>query len=336
MQNHPPQSPTRRNFVQTLAAASASLLAPACRTVPPKTEATTGISATPIIDAHQHLWDLEKLHLPWLQNANPKIAKTFSPSDYKAATEGLSIRAVYMEVAVAENQLDWEAQLLQDLIQSNSTQTFAAVLSGRPASPDFPDYLNRCMDRRLLKGIRRILHDPETPRGTCLEQDFIQGIRLLGKKELTFDLCIRPRELRDVVTLATECPDTQFILDHCGNADAKAFQANPQAKPAHTASEWQRSMEAIAKKPNVACKISGIIEPMSAGWTPEDLAPIVNHCLDAFGSDRVLFSSNWPVCLLGGSLRQWVDALAKITENRPQSDRTKLWADNAKRIYKLV
>jgi L-fuconolactonase len=335
MRNHSPTNISRGDFLTTLAAASAAVLSPACKTL--RTEVTSHPEAphSRIIDAHQHLWDLEQLHLPWLQKADPKIAKSFSPADYRAATEGLPIRAVYMEVAVAEDQLDWEARLLQELIQSQSTQTFAAVLSGRPASPDFADYLERCMDKGMLKGIRRILHDPETPRGTCLEADFLKGIRLLGEKKLTFDVCIRPRELRDVVTLATECPDTQFVLDHCGNADSKAFQANPAAKPAHTAVEWQKSMEAIAKRPNVACKISGVVEPMSAGWTPEDLAPVVNHCLDTFGSDRVLFSSNWPVCLLGGTLRQWVDALAKITASRPATDRAKLWADNASRIYGL-
>jgi predicted TIM-barrel fold metal-dependent hydrolase len=94
-------------------------------------------------------------------------------------------------------------------------------------------------------------------------------------------------------------------------------------------------MEAIAKMPNVACKISGIIEPMSAGWTTEDLEPIINHCFDHFGPERVLFSSNWPVCLLGGSLHAWVNALAQVTARRPASERAKLWAENAKRIYRL-
>lgn len=330
-----PEHPNRREAIRTLAAASAGFLASACKTLHPGAKPVSSAPSSLIIDAHQHLWDLDQLHLPWLQEADPKIAKNFLPGDYQQATEGLPVRAVYMEVAVADDQLDWEAKLVQDLIASKSSQTFAAVLSGRPAEPDFGDYLDRCMDKGTLKGIRRILHVPETPRGTCLEAEFIKGVQLLGKRDLTFDVCIRARELPDLVKLASECPDTQFVLDHCGNADPKAFQSNPASKPAHSAAEWLKSMEAIARKPNVACKISGIIEPMSAGWAPEDLAPVVNHCLDAFGSDRVLFSSNWPVCLLGGSLRQWVDALAKITENRSAEDRAKLWAGNATRIYKL-
>jgi L-fuconolactonase len=337
MKKTAPTAITRRSFVHAFTAATALEMLSACRSIPEHSakKAPPLAPHESIVDAHQHLWDLNHLELPWLQKADPKIAKSFLPAAYKEATEGLPVRTVYMEVAVAENQLEREAKWVEELITSGTSQTMAAILSGRPSDPQFGEYLSRCMDRKLLKGIRRILHDPETPRGTCLEADFIRGVRLLGERNLTFDVCIRPRELRDVVTLASECPDTQFILDHCGNADPKAFQTNPKAKPNHTALEWQRSMEAIAKKPNVACKISGIIEPMASGWDVEDLAPVVNHCLDLFGSDRVLFSSNWPVCLLGGSLRQWVDALAQITANRPANDRAKLWSENAARIYKL-
>jgi L-fuconolactonase len=329
---------TRRDFLQALTALSATHLFSACQSVTGRSGKSVETKAPYrlIVDAHQHLWDLNELELPWLQKADPRIAKTFLSDAYQEATEGLPVRAMYMEVAVADTQLEREAKWIEGLITSGTTQTVAAVLSGRPSHPEFAEYLDRCMDQTLLKGIRRILHDADIPRGTCLEPDFIRGIQLLGKKGLTFDVCIRPRELRDVVTLASECPETQFVLDHCGNGDPKAFQTSPKAKPNHSAAEWQRSIEAIAKKPNVACKISGVMEPMSEGWTAEDLAPVVNHCLDAFGSDRVLFSSNWPVCLLGGSLRQWVDALALITANRPETDRSKLWAENAKRIYKLT
>jgi L-fuconolactonase len=241
-----------------------------------------------------------------------------------------------MEVDVAEDNLDLEAEALRRLCASGSSQTFAAILGGRPASDRFEEYLKRHSEGGFLKGLRRVLHNPETPRGLCLERDFVHGIRALGKHGLTFDLCMRAGELSDAASLAAECPDTTLILDHCGNVDAKAFMKSPPSAPSHRAEDWQRAIERLALKRNVHCKISGVIESMPPGWTAEQIAPAVNHCLDAFGPDRVVFGSNWPVCLLGGPLKSWVKALGEIVSVRPQAERAKLWAENAKRIYRLV
>jgi L-fuconolactonase len=288
-----------------------------------------------IIDTHQHLWDTRKQQLPWLSGAPEVLRRNYQPAEYEAATEGLPVRALYMEVDVAETHLDEEAEALRRLCSAKSSQTFAAVLGGRPSSERFEDYLKRHGEGGFLKGIRRVLHTPETPRGLCLEKDFVRGIRSLGKQGLTFDLCMRPGELNDAAALAAECPDTTLVLDHCGNADPKAFLKSPSSQPAHRAQDWQRAIERLALQRNVHCKISGVIEGMPEGWTPEQLSPVVNHCLDAFGPDRVVFGSNWPVCLLGGSLRSWVKALGEIVAVRPPAERAKLWAHNARRIYRL-
>ena len=288
-----------------------------------------------ILDTHQHLWDTRKQQLPWLAGAPEILRRNYLSEDYAAATEGLPVRALYMEVDVAEAHLNEEAEALRRLCASKSSQTFAAILGGRPSSAQFEDYLKKHSEGGFLKGLRRVLHTPETPRGLCLEKDFVRGIRALGKQGLTFDLCMRPGELNDAAALAAECPDTTLVLDHCGNADTKAFLKAPPSQPAHRAEDWQRAIDRVALKRNVHCKISGVIESLPAGWTPEQLSPVVNHCLDAFGPDRVVFGSNWPVCLLGGSLRSWVKALGEIVSARPPAERAKLWADNAKRIYRL-
>lgn len=315
---------SRRSFVQTLGLATVAL--PAAFAAEPVPE---------ILDTHQHLWDIRKQHLPWLSGAPEVLRRNYLPADYAAATEGLPIRALYMEVDVAEGSLNEEAELLRRLCASGSSQTFAAILGGRPASEQFEEYLRRHIDGGFLKGVRRVLHTPDTPRGLCLKQDFVKGVRTLGKLGLTFDLCMRPGELGDAAALAAECPDTVLVLDHCGNADAKAFMKTPPQEPAHRAEDWQRAIERLALKRNVHCKISGVIESLPGGWSTEQLSPVVNHCLDAFGPDRVVFGSNWPVCLLGGTMRSWVKALGEIVAARPPAERAKLWAENARRIYRL-
>jgi L-fuconolactonase len=110
---------------------------------------------------------------------------------------------------------------------------------------------------------------------------------------------------------------------------------SPPGEPAHRAEDWQRAIERLALKRNVHCKISGVIESLPGGWTTEQISPVVNHCLDTFGPDRVVFGSNWPVCLLGGTLRNWVKALGEIVAARAPAERSKLWAENALRIYRL-
>ena len=144
------------------------------------------------------------------------------------------------------------------------------------------------------------------------------------------------RELKDGVKLTELCPDTRFIVDHCGNADPKAFAAQPDGgKPSHDPDAWKRDMDALAKRSNVICKISGIVASAPKGWTAADLAPIVNHCLDAFGPDRVVFGGDWPVCLKGARIANGCWPCAKIVAGRPAADQRKLWHDNAVRFYGL-
>jgi L-fuconolactonase len=149
---------------------------------------------------------------------------------------------------------------------------------------------------------------------------------------------MRSKELSDGAKLAALCPETRFIVDHCGNADPMAFRPAKadRGSSQRAADEWKRGIDRLAALPNVICKISGIIARLPPGGDAHDLAPIVDYCLEAFGPDRVVFGSDWPVCLKGGSLRTWVDMLGEIIATRPAIDRTKLWSANAVRHYRLT
>ncbi len=289
----------------------------------------------PIIDTHQHLWDLKKFRLPWLKK-NEALARSYLPDDYRAATGELEkselappskvVKAVYMEVDVEPVQQNEEAEYLIELCKSGKTPTVAAVISGRPASPDFGTYLKPFRDSKYIKGIRQVLHVPETPAGYCLDKAFIAGVRQLGTHGLSFDLCMRNADLPDAVKLIDACPDTRFILDHCGNADV---QSKDRTK-------WKKDMEAVAKRKNVVGKVSGFIASAKKGeWKVDDLAPIVNHTLEVFGPDRVMFGGDWPVCTLTATYRQWVDALRAIVRDRKAEEQRKLFHDNAERFYGL-
>lgn len=290
-----------------------------------------------IIDTHQHLWNLDNLNLPWLKDAAPILKRSYNPEDYEAAIKGLNVRTVYMEVDVDTHDHDKEADYVTGLCEKATSLTRAAVIGGRPASDQFEAYIKRHLRTGKVRGVRQVLHG-DTPAGYCLAEPFVRGVRLLGKNGLMFDLCLRAVDLRDGIQLSEKCPDTNFVLDHCGNADVKAFNADLRGDqaPSHNVDAWKRDIETISKRPNVVCKISGIVASAPAGWKPEHLAPIVDHCLDSFGPDRVVFGGDWPVCLMGSSLRGWIDALKTIIANRPMDAQEKLWSGNAQRIYKLA
>jgi L-fuconolactonase len=296
--------------------------------------ATTGVQAQqhskgnremiPIIDTHQHLWDLTIFRLPWQQN-NAKLARSFVMRNYLEATAGLNVvKSIYMEVDVEPSQQPAEADHVIAICQRGDTPMAAAVISGRPSSDGFKDYITRYKQSPFIKGVRQVLHVPGTPPGYCLDDRFVQGIRLLGTLGLSFDICCRSTDLHDAAKLIDACPDTRFILDHCGNASVRTKDLAP----------WRTDIESIARRKNVVCKVSGIVASAAPDpWTADDLAPIINHVLDTFGPDRVMFGGDWPVCTLAATYRQWVEALRAIVATRSQDDRRKLFHDNAATFY---
>ncbi len=149
----------------------------------------------------------------------------------------------------------------------------------------------------------------------------------LGKAGLSFDLTMRSAELGDACKLTAACPDTLFIVDHCGNASVRSKDLGG----------WRADIAKLAARKNVVCKVSGIVASAAPDpWTVADLAPIVNHVMDEFGPERVVFGGDWPVCTLAATLRQWVEALHAIVADRPASEQTKIFHENASRIYRLA
>lgn len=331
----------RRRFLKSSLAASSMLgLAAASRpaAAQPATNPVAEEKPLPrgkIVDTHQHLWSVGEAMPPWLEGASEILRREYQSTQYLAASEGLDISAIYMEVDVAPQNHVAEAEQILALIAGGKSPTQAAVIGGRPAAAEFSAYVKKFAGNKAIKGVRQVLHGASTPRGYCLQPDFVRGVRLLGEHNLMYDLCMRPAELADAEQLISQVPETHFVLDHCGNADVTAFRADVE-RPTHDPAQWKRDIEQIAKHANVTCKISGIIARAPAGWQPADLAAVINHCLDCFGPQRVVFGSDWPVCRLGASLLDWVSALHVVIADRPEAEQRSLWADNAQRIYRLV
>lgn len=296
-----------------------------------KKEATVTLESMPIIDPHQHLWDLSKLKLTWLNGDDSKsLNRNFVMADYVKATDGLNVvKAVYMEVDADPAYHDAEAEYVIDICKRGDSPTVAAVISGRPNSKEFKNYISKYAKNPYIKGVRQILHAPTAERGLCNQPQFVESIQLLGDLGLCFDLCMRSGEIVDGVKLVEKCPKTRFVVDHCGNMDV-------QSKDSSERETWMQGMRHMAQLPNTVCKISGIIVTANKEhWKPADLAPNVNFCLDTFGEDRVFFAGDWPVCTMTASYRDWLNALKTIVRDRSPEFQRKLFHDNAAKFYGL-
>ncbi|MGL6094869.1 MAG: amidohydrolase family protein [Fimbriiglobus sp.] len=281
----------------------------------------------PVIDTHQHLWDLTALKLGWATPGHP-LAQNFTPKEYAEAIAGLNVvKSVYMEVDVVPADQQKEADYVVGLSASGKTTTVAAVVGGHPASDGFPKYITQFQGSKSVKGVRQVLHVDATPSGYSLDPKFVNGVQLLGELGLSFDLCIRPGELPNAAKLVDQCPGTRFILDHCGNPQATWTAAEWDA--------WRADLAALATRKNVVSKVSGfVVNGWEKGkWKPDDLAPAVNGTIEAFGWDRVMFGGDWPVVTLAGSYRDWLTALRQIIADRPEADQKKLLHDNAVKQY---
>lgn len=278
-----------------------------------------------IVDTHQHLWDTNLFHYSWLASV-PSLNRSFRMPDYLAAAKELNVvKSVHVEADVDEPFMLDETRHVLALADQPDTPLESIVACARPESEGFKAYLDKIAGHPRLKGIRRVLHTQPDDIGQGVT--FISNVAALSGYGLSFDICVLARQLPIAIQLASKCPDVVFILDHCGVPQVKEKNLDP----------WRAHITEIAKFSNVSCKISGLVAYANpSSWTVEDLRPFVNHVIAAFGWNRVLFGSDWPVCTLSASYERWVKALQMITQDAGEANHKKLFHDNAVRIYRLT
>ena len=278
-----------------------------------------------IIDTHQHLWDLDLFRYAWLGNL-PALNRSFRMDDYRAAASGLHIaKSVHLEADVDEAFMQAETHHILQLADQPDNVLEGVVACARPENKDFHSYLDKIVGHAKLKGIRRILHTQPDELGQG--ETFIRNVGTLAERGLSFDICVLQRQLPIAIRLVSRCPAVQFVLDHCGVPLVKEQQFEP----------WRAHIREIAQFSNVVCKISGIVayaDPQN--WTADHLRPYVEHVLECFGWGRVMFGSDWPVCTLSATYRQWVEVLLSITRSSGEANQQKLFHDNAERVYRLA
>ena len=272
------------------------------------------------IDSHQHFWNYNAERDNWIDESMSVIKKDFSPEDLFPILKKNNIDGC---VAIQTGQSEQETHFLLDLAKQYS------FIKGVVGWIDLCDenvekriaYFN---ENKLLKGFRHIIQTEK--KGFLLRKEFQNGLHQLGKFKLTYDLLILPNQLNAAIKLVSLFPDQVFILDHL---------AKPRiSKPLE--SNWVNHIKMLATHNNVMCKISGMVtETEKFKWNQTDFIPFLDIIIDAFGVDRLLFGSDWPVCLLAASYEQVVKINKEYFKNFSEEERDKIFGENAQRIYNL-
>jgi predicted TIM-barrel fold metal-dependent hydrolase len=277
-----------------------------------------------IIDTHQHLIYPEQFSYSWCKDLPALADKSFRLEEYRAAAKDTGItQTLFMESGVDEPHTKAETDLFLQLATRPDSGIVGVLATCRLEREDFPAYLESILHPKL-KGLRRILH--VVPDELSQSSLFAKNLALLARHQLTFDLCLLARQLPIGAKLVRQFPQQQFILDHCGVPDIQAGALDP----------WRQHIRDLAQFPNLVCKLSGVVAYCDpARVTTEVIRPYVEHCLECFGWERVVFGSDWPVCNTTASLGSWVEIIKGIVAQESSANQEKLFAGNAERIYRL-
>jgi L-fuconolactonase len=277
------------------------------------------------VDAHHHVWDLTVGDQAWL-DAEPfaPIRRNFTIDDLapEAKAAGITATVVVQTIAdpaetpellrlAADHDLIAAVTGWVDLTSATVRDDLAALRSG-PGG-------------QRLKAIRHLVQDEPDPRWLC-RADVRRGLRAVADSGLAYELLLKPIHLPAAIGTVADLPDARFVVDHC----AKPFVAARSLEP------WASQIDELAGHDNVVCKLSGLVTEASwADWTVDDLRPYVDVVLDSFGPQRLMFGSDWPVCLLASSYARWVATVDELIAPLGPAERDAITAGTARRLYHL-
>lgn len=273
------------------------------------------------IDAHHHLWRYTPEEYGWINEQMEVLRRDFLPKDLKPLLDGAGIAgAVVVQARQTLEETDWLVEQAADAPFIRGVVGWAPI-----ASPEFPEMLQGLRQKKKLKGLRHLIQD-EADDAFILDAAFNRGIRAMRDSGVVYDIVIHARHLGPTLKFVDMHPDQPFVLDHC----AKPVIVRDEREP------WAGLMRELARRPNVACKVSGLVtEADWQRWTPAALEPYWRVVLEAFGPERLLFGSDWPVSLLASEYQRWADTVAEWTAPLAASERDAIWGGNAIRVYSL-
>jgi L-fuconolactonase len=275
-----------------------------------------------MIDAHHHFWQYDPEQYAWIGPQMQVLQQDFMPNDLKALTDEAGVDGV---VSVQARQSLAETEWLLSMAESHDW--IRGVVGWAPLVDANIAYdLQRFAGRDKLKGIRHVLHDE--PDDYYMDREaFNRGLSLLVRLDLVYDILIFARHLPQTIGLVDRHPNQRFVLDHV---------AKPEITAARFDEQWQRDIRTLAKRPNVMCKFSGVVtEVRDAEWNIDLIRPYWDTVLEAFGPGRLMFGSDWPVCLLRTDYARWAQTERTLVSELSDDEQRDVLHNTAARTYQL-
>jgi L-fuconolactonase len=272
------------------------------------------------IDAHHHVWDLDVRDQPWTAEL-PALRRSFGIDELRPALVASEVDATVLVQTIAI-----EAETPELLALADAEPVIAGVVGWIDlTAPDAADQLARLQDGAgggRLVGIRHQVQDEPDPRWLC-RADVRRELAAVGEAGLAYDLLVKPQQLASAVDTVRALPDMRFVLDHAGKPAIRDGAIQP----------WRAEIAELALLPNVAVKLSGLVTEAADEWTLEQLRPYVDVLLQAVEPARIMFGSDWPVCLLAASYREVVAAAQELTAQLSSAERADVFGETAARWY---
>jgi len=277
-----------------------------------------------IVDAHHHFWDPRRVDYPWLTDDLAVIRRPFEAADLAplVAAEGIEATILVQTRSSLEETREF-------LATAASVRFIRGVIGWvdltDPGVGDTIAVLREAPGGDLLVGIRHQVHDEPDP-AWLLRDDVRRGIAAVARAGLVYDLLVRPRELAAAAELVASMPDARFVVDHLAKPPIR--DGTPEA--------WARLVASFRDLPNASWKLSGLVtEADWERWMPGDLTPYVDHALAVLGPDRLIFGSDWPVCLLAAPYERVLATARTVTAGLSDAERAAVFGGNARMVYGL-
>ena len=274
-----------------------------------------------VVDSHHHFWRYSSAEYGWIDDSMAAIRRDFLPADLQREIAAAGVDAV---VSVQARQSVEETRWLLDFAAHNPF--IAGVVGWVPlVSPTVAADLAQLAAHPKLVAVRHVLQDEPDPR-FMLRADFQAGIRALRAYNLTYDILIYDRHLPQTIEFVDQHPAQPFVVDHMAKPSIKQGLIEP----------WERGMRELARRPHVCCKLSGMVTEIGRPhWSIADLRPYVDVVLEAFGPERVLFGSDWPVCLVACGYARWMEIVQELIAPLSSGARAAILGENVRRVYRL-
>lgn len=280
---------------------------------------------TALLDTHQHLIFPDVLGYGWTADIPPLADKAFTVGTYQDLSNDADIvGSLFMEAAADDADYQTETRYVAELAKEKASRILGIIASCRPETDTgYSGWLDECEGLGVV-GYRRVLHVVDD--GVSQSDTFRKNVREIGARGKTFDMCFLSRQLPIALELAQICDNTKLILNHCGVPDIAGGGLDP----------WRDDMRALAALPNVTCKLSGLLAYCTPGKANlAAIKPYVDHVLEVFGTDRIVWGSDWPVVDLANGLPDWLDVTQNILGQLSTSEASALSRQNAEEIYQV-